>query len=884
MHPLRLVTHSPETVSLAALIKRAFWEKKSKKGEIRVKRTSNRKSGRIQKLLGVLLAVCMVFTASLSTAFAYTSDQGNGNYSNPVIFADYPDVCTIKVGSSYYMVSSSISYIPALPILKSDDLVNWEIVSYAVDRIDVGMDGIDRTHADAYNMQNGKNVYAKGTWAPSLKYKNGTFYVTFASLDLGKTFVCTHKAPLDNTKWNVSAIQGIGYAHDADLFFDTDGKTYLVSGGCSIIELNDDCRSVKRGGLNKKLFDGGNSHDGNRIFRTKGYYYILSTPIKDGGWQRIEKCWRSRTLTGNWEQKVILDDGANHQVCIVEDGQYNWAMLFEDHGAVGRIPKLAPVTWQNNWPMIGINGNAKVPASYRKPAAGSGVKRIGTTDEFNSGNLNLQWQWNHNPDNSKWSMSARKGWLRLGTSYAKDLTSARNTLGERMQGPTCCGWVKLDVSNLKPGQIAGLSMFHAKYGYIGVRNDYGTKKLVQYNVGGREYVTNLSGNTVYLKIDASSLNDTASFYYSYNENSWTKFGDNLKMEFFYKLWYIGYRFGLFNYTTGSDTSGYADFDFFRFSQQQSGTSRAVADPELNGGSAPVITQAPTAAPTAAPQPSQGESASVADGWYYIKNVNSQKYLQVAGNAGKNAANIEIGTGSGSEGQKWYLQNRGSGYFTLKSALGNYNCDIAYGKDENEANVQIYDAHGADAQQFSARKIDGTSNTYAIATKCSSGTKVFDVYGRRTADGTNVMQWQYTGGTNQQWIFEPVSGQSAQPTAGPTQRPTAAPTQRPADPTKAPQPSGKGLVLSYSINDWGSGYQVNMKVKNEGGTAVNGWTLKIKKSDINVASFWNVKVAESGDSYVITPLDWNRSIPAGGSIEFGICGSGHASSSIGYTFS
>jgi arabinoxylan arabinofuranohydrolase len=147
-----------------------------------------------------------------------------------------------------------------------------------------------------------------------------------------------------------------------------------------------------------------------------------------------------------------------------------------------------------------------------------------------------------------------------------------------------------------------------------------------------------------------------------------------------------------------------------------------------------------------------------------------------------------------------------------------------------------------------------------------------------------MQWQYTGGTNQQWIFEPVSGQSAQPTAGPTQRPTAAPTQRPADPTKAPQPSGKGLVLSYGINDWGSGYQVNMKVKNEGGTAVNGWTLKIKKSDINVASFWNVKVAESGDSYVITPLDWNRSIPAGGSIEFGICGSGHASSSIGYTFS
>ena len=312
-----------------------------------------------------------------------------------------------------------------------------------------------------------------------------------------------------------------------------------------------------------------------------------------------------------------------------------------------------------------------------------------------------------------------------------------------------------------------------------------------------------------------------------------------------------------------------------------GPTQAPARPTAT----PKPTQAP-ARPTATPKPTQapdqGQTETLANGWYYIKNVNAQKYLTVAGNSGRAAANVEILSGNGSQGQKWYLENRGNGYFTLKSGLGNYNCDIAYGRDENEANIQIYDAHGADAQQFAAKKVAGTAGVYAIATRCSNGTKVFDVYGRRTADGTNVMQWTYTGAANQQWIFEPVNGQQAQPTATP--KPTKAPTQKPAEPTKAPQPSGSGLALSYSINDWGSGYQVSLKVENKGSREVNGWTLKLKKSDVNVASSWNVNIKENGSYYVITPVSWNSTIPAGGSVEFGICGSGHASSSIGYTFS
>ncbi|WP_143316534.1 family 43 glycosylhydrolase [Clostridium sp. HBUAS56017] len=525
------------------------------------------------KVMFMSIIICTLLTLPTFKAKAYTSDLGNGTYQNPVMYADYPDNSVIKVGTTYYMLCSSINYVPGLPVLKSEDLVNWETCSYVYDRIDVGMSGIDKAHADAYNLVGGKNVYSHGSWAPSLKYHDGKFYATFSSLDLGKTFVCTKSAPMSFGGWDFTEIKGLGYAHDADLFFDTDGRVYLINGGCNVTELNSDCKSVKAGGINKKIFDGGSSHDGNRIFKKNGYYYILSTPVKENGpYQRIEKAWRSKSLTGPYEQKVILDDGGNHQVCIVEDGSYNWAILFEDKGAVGRIPKLAPVTWVNNWPMIGVNGNGKVPATYKKPVAGNGIKSPDTNDDFNAqGYVLSQWQWNHNPDNSKWTSSERPGWLRLKTSKTTDLLQARNTLTQRIQGPTSSGWVKMDATNIKSGQIAGLSAFHSKYGYIGVRNDNGTKKLVQYNVTGSETSINLTNNMVYLKVDADCNTQIAKFYYSYNGNSWTQLGSPLKMDFFYKLWFVGYRFALFNYTTGYDTSGYADFDYFKFSSTATGT-------------------------------------------------------------------------------------------------------------------------------------------------------------------------------------------------------------------------------------------------------------------------------------------------------------------------
>jgi arabinoxylan arabinofuranohydrolase len=199
----------------------------------------------------------------------------------------------------------------------------------------------------------------------------------------------------------------------------------------------------------------------------------------------------------------------------------------------------------------------------------------------------------------------------------------------------------------------------------------------------------------------------------------------------------------------------------------------------------------TVQPTEAPEPTEtpevlprvpGETQKLDDGWYYIKNVNAQKYLTVAGNTGKNAANLVISGGTGVDGQKWYLENNRDGYITLKTKLGDYNADIAYGKDEDGSNVQIYGNYGGEAQQFLLRKT-GDGKSCVITTRCSGETRVLDVSQAAKTDGANVQQWRYNGGANQKWIFEPVSAPTATPVPTATPKPTATPT-----PTATPKPT------------------------------------------------------------------------------------------------
>ncbi|MBE6049462.1 MAG: hypothetical protein E7214_02080 [Clostridium sp.] len=272
---------------------------------------------------------------------------------------------------------------------------------------------------------------------------------------------------------------------------------------------------------------------------------------------------------------------------------------------------------------------------------------------------------------------------------------------------------------------------------------------------------------------------------------------------------------------------------------------------------------PTPEPTPSEEQVPGTTVTLKDGWYYIKNVNAQKYLQVTDNLGKANQNVELRSGTGSQGQKWYLKNVGNGYVTLKSALGNFMLDVASAKNENGTNIGIYNSHSGNAQQFML-KTSSTNGAYVIATKASNITKVLDDYNFSKADGTNVCQWAYGGKANQQWLFEVANSSDPKP-----------------EPTPTPTPSSK-LKLDYNINNWGSGYQVNFKISNNTSSTVSNWTLKLKKSEIKITSSWNVTLKESGDYYIITPISWNSTITKGNSIEFGVQGAGKIGDTLSYT--
>ncbi len=313
-------------------------------------------------------------------------------------------------------------------------------------------------------------------------------------------------------------------------------------------------------------------------------------------------------------------------------------------------------------------------------------------------------------------------------------------------------------------------------------------------------------------------------------------------------------------------------------------TETFGQPTAGGGSTtPEINPNPT--PTPSPVVNENATANIADGWYYIKNPASQKYLTVEGNKADGWNSVVISTGTGVDGQKWYVTNRGDGYITLTSALGNIMLDVANGEDVDEANIGTYQGYGGDAQQFIV-KTTSTNGVYTIGTKCSGASKYLDIYEKKTADGTNVVQWTYNGGANQQWQFEKTEAGSQQgggsSEGGQGQQEDPNQGQTDPEPQPEPTPVASGLELEYSINSWGSGYQVAYKIVNSTGSDVNSWTLKVNKNQINIDSFWNVNVKTDGDYYVITPVDWNAHIANGSSVEFGSIGVGQVGSSFEYS--
>lgn len=504
--------------------------------------------------------------ALFTTSFVYAQQP---QAHNPIIFADVPDMAIIRVGDTYYMSSTTMHVNPGVPIMKSDDLVNWKLISYCYDTL---------ANIDETNLENGKSTYGRGSWASSFRYHNGLYYVTTFAQTTGKTYVFTTDDP-EKGKWKASSFRP-SY-HDHTLFFDDDGRVYMIygAGKLRMIELTPDASAVKPGTTEQVLIENASTPagdnimlpaEGSQLFKINGKYYLFNIVWPRNG-MRTVLVHRADKITGPYEGRVVLQDLGVAQGGLIDTPDGRWfAYLFRDYGAVGRIPYLVPVTWQDGWPVLGADG--KVPETLDLPANKKLMPGIVASDEFTRKKgepaLPLVWQWNHNPDNRYWSVTERKGYLRLTTGRIDtSFVMARNTLTQRTIGPVCSGTISIDVSGMKDGDYAGLAMLQRKYGLIGVQQDEKGKSIVMVSAQSEKPIemqrVPLSQNVVYFRIECNfkDKTDTARFFYSLDGKSWIAIGPALTMAYTLPH-FMGYRFGLFNYAT-KQAGGSVDFDYFR---------------------------------------------------------------------------------------------------------------------------------------------------------------------------------------------------------------------------------------------------------------------------------------------------------------------------------
>ena len=508
------------------------------------------------------------------TDFAYKpfertryADQGDGTYMNPIINADFPDPDLLRVGDTFYMLSTTMFHVPGATILKSHDLVNWEYCANPLQQL---------ADNDKHNLLNGQNAYGGGMWASALNYRNGTYYLLAQCNDAG-TYLLT--ATDVEGQWTSRRLSESYY--DCGLLFDGD-DTYVVSGinHLTVTRLDQQFNRLS----SKEVIVRDNSGlEGSRFYRIGDYYYIYSTY---GGTEGSQTIFRSTTPMGNYEEcSDRLMKGQNiHQGALVDTptGEW-WTILFKDDGAIGRVPYLEPVSWNEGWPTIGNDGTdvSKGGMAYRKPDVGGAWPRtsLPTNDTFTGLTLGRQWQWNHQPDGNAWSLIENPGSLRLYTTgTANDLKQARNSLTQRMVAlhntgasnaskPQVYGTVKMDIAQMQDGDVAGLAVFQDPYSWIGIKAVNGERHLYVYREAYDQTEAFLkdcgilTADVVYLQARANFGTGKVAYYYSTDNANYERAVSNT-FDMRYRLSvFVGQRFYLFNYATRQN-GGFVDIDWF----------------------------------------------------------------------------------------------------------------------------------------------------------------------------------------------------------------------------------------------------------------------------------------------------------------------------------
>jgi xylan 1,4-beta-xylosidase len=530
-----------------------------------------RKSGfRFNKAIAFLLILCLSLS-QMVFVYAWQSDNEDGTFKNPILYADYPDPSIIRVGNDFYLASSTFVNVPGLVILKSQDLVNWEIAGHCITLF---------TGNNAYNMQGGVK-YGGGCFAPSIAYKNGTFYVV-VTINGENTRIYYAKDVAG--PWNYNQLSGSYF--DPALFIEDDGTPYLAYGGAwqnqiSMIQLNSSLSATT--GSSRTIFSY-NNVEGSHIAKHNGKYYLFNAVPA----QRLV-CSRASNIWGPYGETTTLCTAGKggHQGGIVDlpDGSY-WGYLHQDDGAIGRPTRICPITWQNDWPMFGRPGHiGEVESTYTKPIQNKPVKVPAASDEFNGSTLGLQWMWNHNPDNSKWSLTGSA--LRLKATTASDFWHARNSLTQKGQGLTSSGTIKIDCSAMQPGDICGLGMLGDPRGYIAVTKD--PKRIIMSEEDSvKATVNNITANILYFRIEMNFSNKQAKFYWKDDSRDWQQLGTSITMGFDWQYGtFQGEQYAIMNFNP-SGSSGYMDVDWFRLN-------------DVPGSNTPTPTTTPSPTPTPSPR-------------------------------------------------------------------------------------------------------------------------------------------------------------------------------------------------------------------------------------------------------------------------------------------
>lgn len=478
-------------------------------------------------------------------------------YSNPVIWQDLPDVEVIRVDDTYYYTASTFHYSPGAPVLRSYDLVNWDYIGHSVPVLDF----------DASYDLSGKRSYVNGIWASSLRYRksNNTFYWIGCMHNVGGGYVFTATTPEGPwTKHPASCYYDVG------LLIDDDDTMYVAYGNTtiSVAQLSKDGFSQVK---SQKVFDSPadiGPLEGSRFYRINGDYYIFTTQYANGEYvlRSSSGPFGPYTLQKFAVKLPFAGAGAGaspHQGGIVQTQNGDWYyMAFNDSYPAGRIPVLAPVTWSNGWPSVTlVNGSWGASYPFPNLPCGAGrVKPMTGTDTFSESTLEPYWEWNHNPDNTKWSAGA--GLTLQTATVTSDLYAARNTLTRRMIGPTSTATIELDYSAMKDGDVAGLAALRDSSAWIGVKRASGSYRVVMVNnltldsswntsSKGTEVASgNVSGGKIWLRIAANIRTDNgggqATFSYSTNGTQFTQLGSAFTMK---KEWqfFLGYRYAIFNY-------------------------------------------------------------------------------------------------------------------------------------------------------------------------------------------------------------------------------------------------------------------------------------------------------------------------------------------------